>query len=139
MLLRDVMTKEIEGIPPHTTLTEAAKKMKSLDVGILPVREKENVVGMITDRDIAVRAVAAGRDPKNTPVRDAMTPEAVFCYDDQDVTEAAKVMEEKEVRRVLVFDRQDRLVGIVSLGDLATRMRDDELCAEVLGCVSKRA
>src|SRR4051794_23085247 len=105
MLLKDVMTRDIEDIPPDTTLKDAAKKMKWLDVGALPVCDNKQLVGMLTDRDIAVRAVAAGRDPNRTPTRDAMTPNVAYCYEDEDVRQAARIMEEKQIRRVVVFDR----------------------------------
>jgi CBS domain-containing protein len=137
MLLRDVMTRNIQEIPPGMTLKEAAGKMKSLDVGALPVCENDKLVGMITDRDIATRAVAEGRDPTKTCAGDAMTSGVVYCYEDEDVREAARVMEEKQIRRLLVFDRNQRAVGIVSLGDIATRQRDDKMSGQVLGQVSE--
>ena len=137
MLLRDVMTAKIEDIAADATLMQAAKKMKLLDIGAIPVSENDRLVGIITDRDIAVRAVAEGRDPKKVPVREAMSRDICFCYEDQSVESAAKLMEEKQVRRLPVFDRSDRAIGMVSLGDLAVRNRDDRLSGEVLGRVSK--
>ena len=137
MLLKDVMTKGLEEIGPQTTLQEAAQKMKSNDIGALPVCENDHLLGMITDRDIAIRAVAAGKDPGKTCVREAMTSGAVWCYDDDDVREAARIMEEKQIRRLMVFDHNKRAVGIVSLGDLATRLGDDRLSGEALQQVSQ--
>jgi CBS domain-containing protein len=137
MLLRDMMTANIEEIPADATLTQAAEKMKLLDIGALPVRDNNRLVGIITDRDIAVRAVAEGRDPKKMPVRDAMSGDIIFCYEDQSVESAAKLMEEKQIRRLPVLDRSERAIGMVSLGDLAVRNRDDRLSGEVLGRVSK--
>ena len=137
MLLRDMMTTHIEDIPADATLVQAAEKMKLLDIGAIPVRENDRLVGMITDRDIAVRAVAEGRDPRQVPVRDAMSRDIVFCYEDQSVESAAKLMEEKQIRRLPVFDRSGRAIGMVSLGDLAVRSHDDRLSAEVLERVSK--
>jgi CBS domain-containing protein len=137
MLLRDVMTARIENIPADATLMQAAEKMKQLDIGALPVYENDRLVGMITDRDIAVRAVAAGRDPKKMPVREAMSRNVCFCYEDESMESAAKLMEEKQIRRLPVFDRSERAIGIVSLGDLAVRNRDDRLSGEVLARVSK--
>src|SRR5258706_304023 len=119
MLLREMMTAQIEDIPADATLMQAAQKMKLLDIGAIPVRENDRLVGMITDRDIAVRAVAEGRDPKKTPVRDAMSRNICFCYENDTVESAAKLMEEKQIRRLAVFDRSERAIGIVSLGDLA--------------------
>src|SRR5258706_8406610 len=126
MLLKDVMTRNVEEIPPQMTLKDAAAKMKSLDVGALPVCENNKLVGMITDRDIATRAVAQGLDPTETCACDAMTSGVVYCYEDQDTREAARIMEENQIRRLLVFDRNQGAVGIVSLGDIATRIRRDQ-------------
>ena len=137
MLLRDMMTAKIEDIPADATLMQAAEKMKLLDIGAIPVRENDRLVGMITDRDIVVRAVAEGRDPKTMPVREAMSRDICFCYEDESVESAAKLMEEKQIRRLAVFDRSERAIGMVSLGDLAVRNHDDRLSAEVLERVSK--
>jgi CBS domain-containing protein len=136
MLLRDVMTAKIEDIPADATLMQAAEKMKRLDIGALPVREKDRLVGMITDRDIAVRAVAEGHDPKKMPVREAMSREICFCYEDESMESAAKLMEERQIRRLPVFDRSERAIGMVSLGDLAVRNHDHRLSGEVLAHVS---
>jgi CBS domain-containing protein len=136
MRLRDVMTAKIEDIPADATLMQAAEKMKRLDIGALPVRENDRLVGMITDRDIAVRAVAEGRDPKKMPVREVMSREICFCYEDDSMESAAKLMEEKQIRRLPVFDRSERPIGIVSLGDLAVRNHDYRLSGEVLERIS---
>jgi len=136
MLLRDMMTAKIEDIPADATLVQAAEKMKRLDIGALPVRENNRLIGMITDRDIAVRAVAGGRDPKKMPVREAMSHDVHFCYEDESVESAAKLMEEKRIRRLPVFDRSERAIGMVSLGDLAVRINDNRLGGEVLERIS---
>ena len=135
MLLRDVMTRGIENIRAEATLVEAAQRMRSLDVGALPVCQNDKLIGVITDRDIAIRAVADGCDPKATAVSDAR--DLFYCYEDESVESAAKLMEEKQIRRLAVFDRKNRAVGIVSLGDLAVRNRDDRLSGEVLERVSE--
>jgi CBS domain-containing protein len=137
MLLRDVMTRGVENVPHDATITVAAERMKALDVGVLPVCQNDRVVGMITDRDITIRAVAEGCDPKQTSVAEAMSKDLVYCYEDESVESAAKLMEEKQIRRLPIFDRNNRAVGIVSLGDLAVRNRDDRLSGEVLERVSE--
>jgi|SRR5262245_22942644 len=137
MLLRDMMTSKVEDIPADATLMQAAQKMKRLNIGAMPVRENNRLVGMITDRDIAVRAVAEGRDPNKMPVREAMSRDIVFCYEDESVESAAKLMEEKQIRRLPVFDRSEHPIGMVSLGDLAVRNHDDRLSGEVLERVSR--
>src|SRR5262245_37630341 len=137
MLLRYMMTARMEAIPADATLVHAAEKMKLLNIGAIPVRENDRLVGMITDRDIAVRAVAEGRDPRNMLVCEAMSRELFFCYGDESVESAAKLMEEKQIRRLPVFDRSERPIGMVSLGDLAVRNHDDRLSGQVLGRVSE--
>jgi CBS domain-containing protein len=132
MLVRDIMTRNVEVIFPGDTLKQAARKMEELNVGPLPVYDGRRVVGMLTDRDVSVRATAAGCDPKTTLVGDAMSQEVVRCYEDQDVQEAARLMKERQVRRLLVMNRSNQLVGIVLLGDLATEAGEQGQPAEVL-------
>jgi CBS domain-containing protein len=136
MQLKDVMTKNVEVVRPDSTLQEAAQKMKSLDVGPLPVCENDKLIGMLTDRDITVRAAAEGLDPKQTKVREVMSEEMVTCMEDQDVQEAAAIMRSKQIRRVPVLNREKRLVGIVSLGDLAVETGDPKLAGKTLKDIS---
>lgn len=136
MQLREIMTRDVEIVHPESTIKDAAEKMRALDVGPLPVHDGTGVVGMITDRDIAVRAVADGCDPRSTRVREIMTPGVYHCFDDQDVREAAKLMAEKRVRRLPVLDRSYRLVGIVSLCDLAPLL-EGESAGTVFTDISK--
>jgi CBS domain-containing protein len=137
MLLKDIMTRDPGVVSPGDTLEQAARIMEVLDVGPIPVCEGKRVVGMLTDRDITVRATAAGCDPKTTLVSDAMSQEVVSCYEDQDVLEAAKLMKERQIRRLLVLNRANDLVGIVSLGDLATEAGDQGQPGDVLKKVSE--
>jgi CBS domain-containing protein len=118
MKIREVMTRDARLATPNDTLQKAAKLMKEYDCGILPVAEGDRLVGMITDRDIAVRCVAEGKGP-TTMVRDAMTEEVKYCFEDENVTHVCENMSEIQVRRLPVVDRNKRLVGVVSLGDLA--------------------
>jgi CBS domain-containing protein len=137
MKVNEIITHDPEVIRPETTLIEAAQKMKSMDIGMLPVCDGDRLVGVITDRDIAVRGVAQGYDPKTARVQEVMTPKVIYCFDDEDVKDVAKKMEEKQVRRLPVLNREKRLVGIVSLGDLAVRTGKEKLAAEVLERVSE--
>jgi CBS domain-containing protein len=139
MKVSEVMTQGVECIPPDTTLQQAAIRMKTLDVGSLPICENDRLVGMITDRDMTVRAVATGADPARAQVRDAMTPKIIYVFDDQDIEEAADLMKEKQIRRLPVLNRSKRLVGIVSLGDLAVECGDEELAGMTLEAVSEPA
>ena len=131
MHVNQIMTRDVTVIPPDISLRDAARKMKELDVGILPAAENDRLIGMITDRDITVRAVAEGRDPNTPRVADAMSPRILYCFDDQDVEEAAQIMESEQIRRLPVVDRDKRLVGIISLGDIATRGQYQHLAGEV--------
>jgi CBS domain-containing protein len=135
--LKEIMTPAVETIRPDSTLREAAEKMRSLDVGSLPVYDNRELKGMITDRDITIRAIAAGRDPSSTKVSDVMSSEVIYCFEDQSVEEGAQVMEQHQIRRLLILSRDHQLVGIVSLGDLAVRSTDDQISAEVLEEVSE--
>jgi CBS domain-containing protein len=137
MQLKDIMTPKPECVSPEDSLRDAACKMRDLDVGPLPVCENDRLAGMITDRDIVVAAVAEGKDPETTKVRAAMSPGVFYCFEDQDVEEAARTMQERQVRRLLVLNRDKRLVGIVSLGDLATETGDRQKSGEVLQDVSE--
>ncbi len=139
MTIKDIMTTNVEYVWPDDTLQEAALKMRELDVGPMPVCDRDRITGMITDRDIAVRAVAEGRDPRSTRVRDVMTRDIIFCYEDEDVEEAARLMQARQVRRVLVLNRAKRLVGIVSLGDLAVAAGDPQRVGEVFQEISEPA
>src|SRR5947209_10896530 len=104
MKVKEIMDPRVAVVHADTTVQEAAEKMKDLDVGPLPVCENDRLVGMVTDRDITVRAVAEGHDPWTDHVRDVMTPEVIFCFEDQDVAEAARLMKRKQVRRLLVLN-----------------------------------
>lgn len=137
MIVRDIMSRNVEVIHPHSVLQEAAGKMKSLDVGSLPVCDNQRLIGVITDRDITLRAVADGHDPGATKVSDVMTPELIYCYDDEPVREAAKLMERYQIRRLPIINRDKQLVGIVSLGDLAVETSNEKLSGKVLEQVSE--
>lgn len=139
MLIARIMSTDVRCIEPDTTLFDAARLMRDLDVGSLPICEDDRLVGIVTDRDLAVRGMAEDCVPHETPVRDIMTAGLVFAYDDQDVDSAARLMEEYQVRRLPVLDHDRRLVGIVSLGDLAAECREPSLSARTLRGVSQRS
>jgi CBS domain-containing protein len=139
MQLRDIMSPDPVVIGPDTTLKEAAGKMREIDSGVMPIGDSERLVGMLTDRDITVRATAAGKDPSATMVREVMTEDVVYCFEDDDVREAANKMEQHQIRRLIVLNRDNRLVGIVSLGDLAVDTGDERLAGEVTEKVSEPA
>ncbi len=137
MQVKDVMTRGAECVGPDDTLQQAAQKMKNLDVGPLPVCDHDRLAGMLTDRDIVLRAVAEGRDPRSTRVRDAMSEGINYVFEDDDVKEAARQMKDKQIRRLVVLNRDKRMVGIVSLGDLAVETGDKQLSGQTLEKVSQ--
>jgi len=118
MKVSDIMTRDVCLVTPQQTLREAAELMERHDVGSLPVQDNDRLVGMLTDRDIVVRAIARGQGPE-TPVREAMTADIKYCYEDQDVDEVSRNMADLEIRRLPVVNRDKRLVGIVSLANVA--------------------
>src|SRR5687768_18390655 len=120
MRVSEAMTRQVRVASPGQSIREVAKMMAEIDAGSVPVGENDRLIGMITDRDIAIRAVAQGKGP-DTPVRDVMSTEQVlYCYEDEDLDHVAKNMGDQRVRRLPVVNREKRLVGIVSLGDVAT-------------------
>ena len=130
MKVSEVMTRDVRLIEPTQTIRDAARLMAELDTGILPVREGDRLVGMITDRDITVRAVAQGRGP-DTAVREVMTDEVKYCYEDDDTNDVARNMADIQVRRLPVLTRDKRLVGIISLGDMAVSDEAGEAVAGI--------
>jgi CBS domain-containing protein len=136
MKVREAMTRDVRLVKPDQPIREAAKLMGELDIGALPVEENDRLVGMITDRDIAVRAVAAGRGA-DTPIREVMSGEIKYCYEDQTVDEVTQNMGEQRIRRLPVLSRDKRLVGILSLGDLAIDETARDEAGEALGGISR--
>jgi CBS domain-containing protein len=119
--IRDVMTAGVELIGPDATLVDAASRMAEADVGILPVGENDHLVGVVTDRDIVVRGIAQGADPSETTIREVMTEKVLYCFDDQEPSEAASDMAKQQIRRLPVVDRKKQLIGMVSLADIARK------------------
>ena len=136
MKINEIMTRNPEYIGPDEILARAAARMRDLNVGSLPVCKDGRLVGVLTDRDVAVRAVANGLDPQ-TSVRSVMSRLVTYCFDDQDQEVAASLMETNRIRRLPVLDRHERLVGIVSLGDLAVRTHHEKMALRVLEHISE--
>lgn len=118
MKVKHVMTREVVVVSPDDSICEAARRMAECDAGALPVGENDRLVGVITDRDIALRAVAQ-RLPPDTPVRDVMSREVLYCFDEEDIEHVARNMADQQIRRLPVVNRDKRLVGIISIADLA--------------------
>ena len=138
MKLNEVMTKDPEYVKLNTPIIEVARRMRDLDVGMLPVGDGVKLKGMITDRDITIRATAEGRDVESVQVADMMTPEVLYAYEDEDVEKAIQTMINKQVRRLVILNRDKDMVGIVALADLATHAVDNSRKAEALEGVSSK-
>src|SRR5215510_2016352 len=136
MKVQDIMTTNVECIAPDTTIKEAAERMKSLDVGFLPICEKDRLIGTLTDRDIVIRGIADNHDNK-TAARTVMSSDVYFCFENDDIEKCAEQMKDKDVRRMLVLDKSKRLVGIVSLGDLSKAQQ--EAAGDALKDISEAA
>lgn len=136
MKVREAMTRDVRLVRPDQTIRDAAHLMAELDIGCVPVEDGDRLVGMITDRDIAVRAIAEGRGP-TTAIREVMTPDVKYCYDDQSVDDITRNMADIRVRRLPVVDRNKRLVGILSLGDLAIDESAQDEAGEALCGISR--
>lgn len=139
MQLREIMTPQVEVVAPTVPLVDCARKMRDLNVGAIPVCDGDRLQGMVTDRDLAIRGLAEGLNPKKTRVAEVMSADVAWCYEDQEASDAAAIMREKQIRRLPVLDRQKRLVGIVSLGDLSVKTGDRALAGDTVEAVSEPA
>src|SRR5258708_4919776 len=139
MELRDIMTRNVEVVNGNASLKEAATKMKKLDVGLIPVCDGDRLKGLLTDRDITIRATADGRDPSKTKVNEVMSTDIAYCLEDQAVDEAVILMEARQIRRLPILNQDKQLVGIVSLADIAVHVGDRDLTGETLEEISEPA
>jgi CBS domain-containing protein len=135
MRVSDAMTAAVRIVSPQQTICQAAKMMAEIDAGALPVGDGDRLVGMVTDRDIAIRAVALGKDPQ-TPIQEVMSEEVLYCFADQDLDEVVQNMADIKVRRMPVLNRDKRLIGILSLGDVAL-VDDPDVTGEALSEISE--
>ena len=139
MQLKEFINYRVEVVHPDDTLQHVAEKMKALDIGSMPVCDGQHLIGVVTDRDITIRATAEGRDPTKTPVHEIMTPDVLYCFDTQDVEDAARMMQEHQIRRLFVLNEDEELVGVTSVGELATVTGDRAMAGETLERVSEPA
>jgi CBS domain-containing protein len=136
MKISEFMTRDVELANPDMSLRDAARLMARCDAGALPVGENDRLVGMLTDRDIAIRAVAEGKGP-DAKVRDAMSKDVRWCFDDDDAEEALQMMGDEQIRRLPVLSHEKRLVGIVSIGDLSAGAKPQQT-GKALGEISRQ-
>ena len=139
MKLKEIMGQNVETVGPDATLQETAEKMKRRNIGVLPVVEGKTPIGVITDRDITLRAVASGADVTKTKVREVMTREPSFAYEDQTINEACELMEKKKIRRLIVLNREGGLVGVLSLNDVTVKGKETRRSAQVLRKIAAAA
>lgn len=137
MKAKEIMTKGPDFLPPTATLKEAADFMKKHDCGFVPIGENDRLIGAVTDRDLAIRGIAAGKDPNKTQIRDVLSKGIHFCLEEDSIEKVIKQMEDLQIRRIVVLSDQKRMTGIISLGDIAKRLHNAELCAELTETVSK--
>lgn len=135
MKVKEAMHKGVEWVAPDAPLPAIAKKMQQFDVGVIPVGENDRLVGMVTDRDIALRAVAQGKNASTLTAKDVMTKGVTWCRDTDEIDDAAQVMESKQIRRLPVIDASKRMVGMISLGDIS-HVASQRTAAELTKAVS---
>lgn len=138
MQVKEIMTRDVDWIAPDVTIREAAKRMRDENIGALPVGENDKLIGMVTDRDIVIRVLPDGKDLSEATARDAMSDDLLYCFDDQETEEVAANMGDNQVRRLPVLNRDKRLVGMISLGDIAEKA-SDKTAGEALEEVSQQA
>jgi CBS domain-containing protein len=139
MKIKEIQTNNPRVISPEAMICEAARAMDDCDCGMLPVCDGERLVGAVTDRDLVIRGMAKGYDPLRTKVREVMSPGICYCFEDDSLEDVARIMEDKQIRRMPILDSQKRLTGIISLGDLAVRAHNRDLTEEILEHVSQPA
>ena len=136
MKVKDVMSRDPFVCDPDTPIAEIAAQMRDLEIGLIPVCDGKHLEGIITDRDIIVRAVAEELDPIATVAEEVMSTDVIFCFQDEDLTNVAQLMEENQIRRLVVLDQNKKLVGVISLGDLATKANIPAVVAQTLREIS---
>ncbi len=139
MQIKEVMSREVKFIRPDTTIREAAQHMRDCDCGYLPVGENDRLIGAVTDRDIIIRAIADGQNPEQAKVQDIMTGKVVYCFEDDSIEDASARMQEQQIRRLVVLDRNKRMKGVVSLGDIARASNDNQLTGETEKAIAQMA
>lgn len=137
MRVKEIMSARIDFLGPKSSLKDVATEMLNHDFGFAPIRANKKIVGVITDRDLAIRAFAKGLEA-DTQVEQIMTKEVLTCHDYDDIELAAKIMENNKIRRLVVLNNNEEPTGIIALGDIATKVRDHDLNAEILEAVSEQ-
>lgn len=138
MKVREIMSEKPEILSPDHTIKQVAEKMLEGDFGFIPIGENDRLIGTITDRDIVIRAVAKALDPNQTPARDIMTDEIRYCFENDDVEKASQIMCDLQIRRLIVLNDKKRIVGVISLGDIALQYPDTTLSGQLIEKISEK-
>jgi CBS domain-containing protein len=139
MLVKEAMSKNPIYLSPTATVKDAAEKMVELDCGFIPIGENDRLIGAVTDRDIVIRAVGKDKDSLATPLRDIMTKNVIYCYEDDQIHKAIEAMSKNQIHRVIVLNKDKRFTGVVSLGDIARKSLDPKLCGEAFLAISQKS
>lgn len=137
MRVKEAMSKKPEYLKPDASLKEAALEMERLDCGFVPIGDGDRLLGTVTDRDIAIRAVAKGKDPNKTSVKEIMSDKVYYIFEDDDLAKAAKSMEDMQIRRLIVLDKNKKMTGILSICDITRKSDDTHLVGEIIESVSE--
>lgn len=139
MRVKELMSSRPEYLSPDVSLQEASRIMMEDDIGFIPIGEGDRLIGVVTDRDICVRGVARALNPVTTPVRNIMTQKVLYCFENDEIKLVAKRMEAAQIRRMVVLNSKKRLVGVLSMADIATKTHDEYLSGEILDFISRKA
>jgi CBS domain-containing protein len=139
MQIEEVMSRNPVALSPTATIEEAVEKMTKMDCGFIPVCENDRLIGMVTDRDIIIRAISKGKNPATTPLREVMTESVFYCFEGDDIQKAMESMRDQQVHRLVVLNNDKKLTGIISLGDLARKSHNTKLCGEALEGISEKS
>lgn len=138
MLVKYVMHKHPEAISGDKTFKYAAKLMQKKDFGFLPIKRNGQIAGVITNRDIIIRAISKGKDPNKIKLKDTMTKRIYFCYDSDNVNKAANIMSKKQINRLAVYNKNKQLIGVISIGDITRKSKDIALCGKMTKAIHKK-
>lgn len=138
MLVKEVMSKNPDAISEEMTLKQAAIEMQKHDFGFLPVKHDGQIIGVVTDRDLVIRALANGLDPNKSKLKDVITKELYYCHEDDEIKKVADIMCKKQVHRIAVYDKKNQLSGVVSIGDIARKCKDTALCGRLTEAIHQK-
>lgn len=138
MLVKEIMSEKPDSLTENSTLTQAAEEMQKHDFGFIPIKRDNQVVGVVTDRDIIIRAISKGKDPNKTILRDAMTKDIHFCHEEDDINKAAQMMCNLQINRLAVYDKNEHLSGVISIGDIVRNTKDINLCGKITEAIHEK-